>query len=64
VEGSCEHVNKPSGSIKNLEILQYVTNWWLLKDSASRSWLLQTEEHKRSSSSNIDISTLSHYFAK
>jgi hypothetical protein len=31
VEGSCEHSNEPSGSIKCWEILEWLHNWWLLK---------------------------------
>jgi hypothetical protein len=33
--GYCEHGNEHSGSIKCLEILEHLSNWWLLKkDSA------------------------------
>jgi hypothetical protein len=31
VEGSCEHGNDSSGSIKCWEILEEMRNWWLLK---------------------------------
>jgi hypothetical protein len=31
VEGSCEHGNEPSGSIKRWEILEWLHNWRLLK---------------------------------
>jgi hypothetical protein len=31
VEGSCEHGNEPSGSIKCWEILKKLSDWWLLK---------------------------------
>jgi hypothetical protein len=31
VEGSCEHGNEPSGSIKYREILEWLRNWRLLK---------------------------------
>jgi hypothetical protein len=31
VEGSCEHGNEPSGSIKCWEILEWLHNWRLLK---------------------------------
>jgi hypothetical protein len=35
VEGACKHGNEPSGSIKCLEILQWLSDWRLLmKDSA------------------------------
>jgi hypothetical protein len=30
VEGSCEHGNKPSGSIKCWKVLEYLHNWELL----------------------------------
>jgi hypothetical protein len=30
MEGSCEHSNEPSGSIKPWEILEYLHNWRLL----------------------------------
>jgi hypothetical protein len=30
-EGSCEHGNEPSGSIKLWEILEQLSDWWLLK---------------------------------
>jgi hypothetical protein len=34
MEGSCEHGNEPSGSIKCWEILEYLHNWqFLVKDS-------------------------------
>jgi hypothetical protein len=32
VEGSCEHGNEPSGSIKCWEFLEWLYNWQLLKD--------------------------------
>jgi hypothetical protein len=36
VEGSCEHGNEPSGSIKRWEFIEWLHNWQLLKeDSAS-----------------------------
>jgi hypothetical protein len=31
VEGSCEHGNETSGSIKCCEALELLQNWWLLK---------------------------------
>jgi hypothetical protein len=31
VEGSCEHGNEPSGSIKCWEVLEWLHNWQLLK---------------------------------
>jgi hypothetical protein len=35
MEGSCEHGNKPSGSVKFWEILEQLSDWRLLKrDSA------------------------------
>jgi hypothetical protein len=35
VEGSCEHGDEPSGSIKCWEVLEWLHNWRLLKkDSA------------------------------
>jgi hypothetical protein len=37
MEGSCEHGNEPSGSIKCWEILEWLTEWHLIKkDSAPR----------------------------
>jgi hypothetical protein len=40
VEGSCEHGNEPSGSVKCLEILEWLSHWRLLqKDSAPQSYL-------------------------
>jgi hypothetical protein len=30
VEGSCEHGNEPSGSIKRSEVLEWLYNWQLL----------------------------------
>jgi hypothetical protein len=35
VEGSCEHGNEPSGSIKCWEVLEYVHNWQLLKKGSA-----------------------------
>jgi hypothetical protein len=32
VEGSCEHGNGPSGFIKCWEVLEYLHDWWLLKE--------------------------------
>jgi hypothetical protein len=29
--GSCEHGNEPSGSAKCWEILELLSDWWLLK---------------------------------
>jgi hypothetical protein len=35
VEGSCEHGNEPSDSIKYWEVLEGMSDWWILKkDSA------------------------------
>jgi hypothetical protein len=57
VEGSCEHVDEPSGSIKCLEILQWLSDWWLLKkdsapwssfDNEARSLHLSLESFLRS----------------
>jgi hypothetical protein len=31
VDGSCEHGNEPSGSIKCWEVLDWLRNWSLLK---------------------------------
>jgi hypothetical protein len=45
VEGSCEHGNGPSGSIKCWEILEQLCNWRLLKkDSAPRSSLVAADK--------------------
>jgi hypothetical protein len=35
VEGSCEHGNEPSGSIKCWVILEWLHNWLLLKKSSA-----------------------------
>jgi hypothetical protein len=35
VEGSCEHGNEPSGSIKCLEVLEWMHNWMLLKKGSA-----------------------------
>jgi hypothetical protein len=40
--GSCEHGNEPSGSIKCCEILEQLSDWWLLKKDTSCR-LKQTE---------------------
>jgi hypothetical protein len=41
VEGSCEDGNEPFGSTKYWEVLQYLSDWRLLKkDSASWNWLI------------------------
>jgi hypothetical protein len=34
VEGSCEHGNEPSGSIKCWEVLESLDNWRLLKKAS------------------------------
>jgi hypothetical protein len=40
VEGSCEHGDEPSDSIKFWEVLEWLHNWWLLKKgSAPRIYL-------------------------
>jgi hypothetical protein len=40
VADPCEHCNDPSGSIKRLEILEYLIDWRLLKKgSAPRSYI-------------------------
>jgi hypothetical protein len=31
MEGSCEHVNEPLGSIKCWDVLELLHNWWLVK---------------------------------
>jgi hypothetical protein len=35
VEGSCEHGNEPSGSIKCWEVLECMHNWRLLKKGSA-----------------------------
>jgi hypothetical protein len=35
MEGSCEHVNEPSGSIKCWEFLEWLRNWQHLKKSSA-----------------------------
>jgi hypothetical protein len=35
VEGSCEHGNEPSGSIKFWEFLEWLHNWQLLMKSSA-----------------------------
>jgi hypothetical protein len=35
VEGSCEHGNEASGSIKYFEVLEWLHNWQLLKRSSA-----------------------------
>jgi hypothetical protein len=35
VEGSCEHGNEPSGSIKWWEFLEWLHNWQLLKKGSA-----------------------------
>jgi hypothetical protein len=35
VEGSCEHGNEHSGSIKCCEVLEYLHNWQLLKKGSA-----------------------------
>jgi hypothetical protein len=37
VEGPCEHGNEPSGSIKCWEILEWLSNWRLLKHPLHKS---------------------------
>jgi hypothetical protein len=37
VEGSCERGNKPSGSIKLWEVLEWLHNWQLLKKRSAPS---------------------------
>jgi hypothetical protein len=35
LEGSCEHGNEPSGSIKCWEFLEWLDNWQLLKKGSA-----------------------------
>jgi hypothetical protein len=35
LEGSCEHGDKPSGSIKCWEVLEWLQNWQLLKKGSA-----------------------------
>jgi hypothetical protein len=35
VEGSCEHGNEPTGSIKGWEVLAWLHNWRLLKKGSA-----------------------------
>jgi hypothetical protein len=35
VEGSCERDNKPSGSIKRWEVLEWLHNWQLVKKGST-----------------------------
>jgi hypothetical protein len=32
MEGSCEHGNEPSGSIKCWYVVESLSNWWIPKD--------------------------------
>jgi hypothetical protein len=48
VAGSCEHDNEPSGSIKGGQLLDQLSDCWLLKkDSAPWSYLI-SYKHKSS----------------
>jgi hypothetical protein len=38
VEGSFQYGNEPSASLKCWEILEWLSNWWLLKHSPPRSY--------------------------
>jgi hypothetical protein len=71
VEGSCEHGNEPSGTIKYLKILQLLRDWrFLKKGSASWSLLVNAfsqykfpmncglRDHKLTPRSKIDFETL------
>jgi hypothetical protein len=40
VEGSCEHGNEPSGSIKCCEVLVKLSDWRLLKKGSAPSNLV------------------------
>jgi hypothetical protein len=40
MEGSCEHDDEPSGSIKCWEVLEWLHNWWLLAPWVSKKELL------------------------
>jgi hypothetical protein len=40
VLGSRQRVNLPSGSIKGAKFLDYLSNYWILKDSSPRNHLL------------------------
>jgi hypothetical protein len=41
VDSSCEHGNEPSGSVKYLEILEYLSDWQhRKKDSVPWSYLI------------------------
>jgi hypothetical protein len=42
VEGSCEHGNEPSGSIKCWEVLEWLHNWWLLKKGSVPRVMMMT----------------------
>jgi hypothetical protein len=35
MEGSCEHGNEPSGSMKYWAFLEWVSNCWLLKEDSA-----------------------------
>jgi hypothetical protein len=35
VEGTCEHGNEPTGSIKFWEVLESLHNWQLLKEGSA-----------------------------
>jgi hypothetical protein len=35
VEGSCEHGDEPSGSIKGWEVFEWLHNWQLLKKGSA-----------------------------
>jgi hypothetical protein len=35
VEGSCEHGTEPSGSIKYWQILEQLSDWWLLNNDST-----------------------------
>jgi hypothetical protein len=50
MEGSCEHGNETSGSIKLWEVHEQLQNWWLLKKGSSQSLAAEralTTSHKQ-----------------
>jgi hypothetical protein len=45
VEGSCEHGNEPSGSIKCWEVLEWLRDWRLLKKSQLMELVMHSDSN-------------------
>jgi hypothetical protein len=63
VEGSCEHGDEPSGSIKFWEVFEWLHNWQLIKKGSAPCRIETSTELHASATSPVLLADELHYLS-